>query len=267
MVPDSRKLKRGLKDISPFFGGETPPASGGVIKNQVVLPADIGTPIMNVSCVSSRKNSHFLNTYLASQFASEDHPCSMISIRKDNAASPPEEFFGAYLRRFALPWSQFWEICSTHDSFHPEEAKGKNSILFLDFDCSNPIYFQKTIPLLDKWILLVEPTMESLSETFKMMKASIPLNGRLDYFLLFAGSVEKDKAGLLYERFSEIIAKRLGINLGWLGCVNASKGFMPYTELALNYLFLKPMSSLNSTEKKALMDFVHFSNPETSSTT
>ena len=264
---EERKLKRGLKDISPLFGQERE------VREVFVEGDKPPFQILSVFSPTLSGDSLFLNTYLASQLASRGKPCSILSIhskypervkeREENGGSAVarqptvQESLGAHLRRHTLSWETLEQVCA-----RPIERRPSNQFpaqtLFLDLEYSQASHFEKVIPLLDKWILYLQPSLESLGEAYKMMKAASVLNVHLEYFLLYAGKPSDKKGDCLYERFSEIVARRLGILLNWLGALHLPRGSqMIRAELALDPLLLKSFDFLDSREKISLAELTH----------
>ena len=264
---EERKLKRGLKDISPLFSREREE------KTVLVENAESGIQILNVFSPDLAGDSLFLNTYLASQVASRERPCSILSIhsrylerereteerngsacgRKSNAL----ESLGAHLKRHTLSWDELEQVWQR--PLAPRlSAQPRAQILFLDFEYSQAPYFERVIPLLDTWILYLEPSLESLSEAYKMIKAASTLNVHLEYFLLFAGKPADKKGDYLYERFSDMAARRLGVSLNWLGSLHLPRGSQAIlAELALDRLMMKSFDFSDSCEKISLAELTH----------
>ena len=247
---ESRRLKRGLSDLSPLFG---PDQKRDTPK---------GFYCLSVFSPNFPGDSLFLNAYLASRIATAELPGSILSVDSHEGARAPQrdrtlrnESFGIRLRRITLSWDQLEALWNVPPVAKPAGASTSHA-LFLDFNYSHPGYFRKLIPILDQWILLVQPTTESLTEAYKMIKATVPLNPRLEYFLLFDGSGADPRGGLLFERFSEMAARRLGIHLVWLGSLHFPKESRALAaDLALDHLFLKPVP-VDSVEKMALASLV-----------
>jgi len=216
MIPDdTRKLKRGLKDISPLFEA--------VERAPFRLEASEekgGLRLISLFSPEHDAKSLVLSQYLVSQLASQNHAASVISLRQK----------GAGLDKF----QEIFE--SSEYGFRPPTEASRT--LFLDFDPSNPEQFRKIVSVLNQWIFLVRPEMENLSECYRMMKASAALNNHLEYFLLFDSVSTDEQASLLFEKYGELVARRLGIHLSCLGSVRLQNGRGPASHLALESLFL-----------------------------
>ena len=73
------------------------------------------------------------------------------------------------------------------------------------------------ISLLDKWVLLLKPTAESLTEGYKMMKVGLALNPQLEFYVTLSGRAEEAKGAVVFDRFSSFVSTHLDVDLGWLG--------------------------------------------------
>jgi len=260
---NQKKLKRGLKDISPLFQGaskKTPQVAKPVDATPVIELANepLGTQCLAVFSPEILGDSLLLSTFLASKLATFQRPCSILSLntmaaRKQfgNEHSVQSESYGKHIRRLSLSWDEFESLNDQPVSrvTQPE----KSHLLFVEFEHSQLPYVEKVIPILDKWIVLVKPSLESISEAYKMMKAAIPLNRHLEFYMLFSGSSRDPRCEMLFERFSELCARRLGIDLMWLGCLDFSQGSgKVFGDLSLEHLFLKSSTATDSVEKRAL---------------
>lgn len=261
---EERKLKRGLKDISPLFSREKEEGEGGTVVESV----EPSIQILSVFSPGLSGDSLFLNTYFASQLASRERPCSILSIhsrylertRVENGnlrESAAQESLGIHLKRHILSWDEFDQVWQR--PLAPRlSAQPASQILFLDFEYSQAPRFEKVAPILDKWILYLQPTFESLSEAYKMIKAASALNVHLEYFLLFAGRPTDKRGAHLYEMFSDMAARRLGISLNWLGSLHLPRGSQTIVaELALDRLMMKSSEFLDSCEKISLAGLTH----------
>ena len=76
MIPDARKLKRGLKDISSFFSDPQEPEPLDVF-SQDAAP---GIQFFSLLSQESVKRSRFLSRYLGAQLGTEACPCFVIHI-------------------------------------------------------------------------------------------------------------------------------------------------------------------------------------------
>lgn len=257
MIPDSRKLKRGLKDISPLFddGGAPEPL---MIETGLER---FGFQLIGLFSPDRSANPLALSKYLVSQLLTRNHNASILSVktalpafsqdpRPAKGTASPEKCPETMIR-----WDKFQEICES--SSRPVKPLHEMShTLFLDFDYANPEQFQKIIPILDQWILLVKPEMEDLSEAYRMMKASTALNSRIEYFLLFDNISGDEQASRLFEKYGELVSRRLGIHLSWLGSLQLQNGKGPSARLALETLFMSGSSDSESVEKRAIAEFL-----------
>lgn len=249
MREEPKHLKRGLKDISPLFQSSAP-------KEPPRLTATTapGLPLQSLSviCPESPSESLFFNACLASKMQSQAYDCALISVADKSSKQKPSSFKNNYssVKRFQISLGQFEEIC--HSKSRSAENFG-SSVFFFDFDYANPILLEKMLPILDKWVLLIKPGQESMMEGYKFIKASIPLNSSLEYFII-ANGMPSDHSSQFFERFSEMVSRRLGVTLHWLG------HFDPRFPSAIDGLVLDNLqlaTSPDSIEKRAFAGFVY----------
>ena len=279
---ESRRLRRGLKDLSPLFvhGEEKPkpaPIRHAPRLEPVGLPSEPTIEIMSAYCPDLPGDSLFLNSYLASSLAAARMVCSILSIRamspeagvehsyfdKNKIPSVQPELLGERLKRLDLTWEQFSEICDR--PLLRGISKGVQSqALFLDFDYPFLPDGEKVFSLLDKWILLLRPTLENITETYRLIKETSYVKRGAEYFIFYEGTSQDPKGEVLFERLSDMVAKYLGIHLNWLGYLNLREPPERLaSNLALSHLFQKPIREFDAPEKIALADFAHsFTVPE-----
>lgn len=258
-MQEIRRLKRGLKDVVPTYHSSTEQKSQTrsncrPARASTVAAVEPQRYCLGVYSPHSPADSLLLNTYFASKLATEDPMCTIVSLHpgRNPSREAKKESLAPHLDRVSVFWDQ-WGHPKPQALTPPE----KSHLLFLDFDSSNAAHFEKVLPLLDKWILLVQPHFESLSEAYKVIKAAAPLNQRLEYFLLFGGQASDERGALLFERFSELVANRLNIDLVWLGSLHLPCGSESLSaELAPEHLFLKTMQPHDSVEKRSLLSLI-----------
>ncbi len=213
MIEDPKKLVRGLKDISSLFS---------TVSGEVPARRSPEVQVLGVSSPDCDGDSLLLNTFFASQIASPDRPCSLISVlsRHAKASSGPgngmPESFGDHLKRYCLYWDELRDLI---DGPCSPRAGGmlQSRDIFLDFEYRHLLQFEKAISLLDKWVLLLKPTAESLTEGYKMMKVGLGLNPQIEFYITLSGKAEEAKGVMVFDRFSDFTLKNLEVNLEWLG--------------------------------------------------
>lgn len=213
----ARKLVRGLKDVSPLFDPS---------QNEISIRQTPELQVLGVSSPEDNGDSLFLNTFFASRIASADRPCSLVTLLSRHTPSSANlkkepEAFGSHLQRHWLFWDELKGLLTPSLSV-PAPRPLQNRNIFLDFEYRHLFYYEPAVSLLDKWILLLKPTIESLTEGYKMMKGSLALNPHLQFFITLEGKATEDQGAGLFERFSEFIFKHLGIHIGWLGWLDLS---------------------------------------------
>ena len=213
MINDPKKLVRGLKDISPLFGA---------VSGEVPVRRSPEVQVLGVSSPDCDGDSLLLNTFFASQIVSPDKPCSLLSVlsRYAKVSSGPgngmPESFGDHLERYCLYWDELRDLIS--GPFSPQvEGVLQSRDIFLDFEYRHLLHFEKAVSLLDKWVLLLKPTAESLTEGYKMMKVGLALNPQLEFYITLSGKAEEAKGAVVFDRFSDFAFKHLDAHLGWLG--------------------------------------------------
>ncbi len=251
----SKKLKRGLKDLSPLFS----PQSEEQGNDQSKFPR---LECLSVFSPDYPGDSFFLNSYLASQIASCECPCDIISVQhsKDEQTRLRPPFYcenlSEHMTRTHLNWEEFDEICA-----RPLEAnhspQDPHRMLFLDLDYGNISRMEKIIPILDKWVLLLQPNTESLAEAYRLIKGTRALNQSLEYYLILEGQSRDETKSFIFEQFSSLLARRLGINLVWLGYLHSSRASRSFSaELELEHLFFKNLGLTDAPEKISLAQLV-----------
>lgn len=239
MREEPKHLKRGLKDISPLF--QSP-----LQKKRTPEPVLHQTAPQFLSILSpeSPRDSALLNAALAAKMRTLAFDCALISVGKK------ERYENGAAKQFSLSLSQFEEIC--HSKVRAANNFG-SSLFFFNFDYSNPILFEKVLPLLDKWILIIKPDQESLAESYKFIKASKPLNLGMEYYIVI-NSLSEQASSRLFEGFSEIVSRRLGIGLQWLGGGDMR---FPSALDSLAWEGLLGASASDTIEKRAFAGFVY----------
>jgi hypothetical protein len=212
-MDDPKKLVRGLKDISPLFGAAS---------EDVSVRRSPEVQVLGVSSPDCDGDSLLLNTFFASQIASPERDCSLLSVLSRKAKVPSvagdglPESFGDHLERYCLYWDEIHDLVSS-SSLPRSEGVLRNRDIFLDFEYRHLIHFEKLISLLDKWVLLLRPTAESLTEGYKMMKVGLALNPQLEFYITLSGRAEEAKGAAVFDRFSSFVSTHLDAYLGWLG--------------------------------------------------
>lgn len=239
---DSKKLKRGLKDISPLFEDRSKPVNRLESSFETFKPVSRPQSISFWSAESSQGRT-LLNSKMAARVQSKGCESLLISLKSEimpaaNLELPPGQ------KHYSLSLDQFEIICRS--DLKPVEGF-ENAVLFFDFDYSNPVHFEKVIPMLDKWILLVGPELESLTEVFRFLKASMPLHKNLEYYFM-AQTKDEKIAESLYEKFSDMVSRRLGIAMNWLGLYETGK---PEQQGEALYEILQSGPVHDSVEKRA----------------
>ncbi|HTL47495.1 MAG TPA: hypothetical protein VL688_05470 [Verrucomicrobiae bacterium] len=251
MVPaDEKKLKRGLKDVSQLFNGPSP----GVLETR---ENEMFIKMVGIYNPGDPGDALFLNGILAA-LVSTHYPSSILTVGERAEAEPKTAArpLPSATPHLGLPWDEFDKIRESPIHRHYSGSSPRH-VMFINADFSQTARLPRVVPLLDKCLLLVRPDLESLMEAYKFVKGVQSLNPRLQYFLIFEGASQGESGCFLFEKFSSLLARRLGVGLVWLGYLD------PYRdagrrgdELELEHLFLKDISSGEIPEKIALLELM-----------
>lgn len=251
-MESSRKLIRGLKDISPLFTDPGAPSPKRTAEIQV----------LSISSPHNDSDSLLLNTYFASRLASPEKPCSLISLLSRTANICPwqseirkTEPFGRNIKRHSLFWDEVEEVLLAGPGKRRAALKDRN--IFLDFEYRHLLYFPKILSLLDKWVLLLKPTPESLIEGYKMLKAGLMLNPWMECFMLLETKADPPYDSSIFEKFAALVSRNLKVNLGWLGWLNLSDPTRFFAaELNMDQIHFQPFRIKMSLEKLILASWL-----------
>lgn len=239
-----KKLKRGLHDLSPLFQGSQAVSVSETTVPAVLHPA-FGVEFIAV-CVPERSGDSYLaNAYVASQLALRaEIRIPLVSIlpgfntlpAKRGEAFPSIELLSSQIFRLRLSHQELWSMSqngTTRNGLHTKTAstleKGSYAVFF-DFEPTQFRSLARIALLLDRLILFVEPQAESLQEAYRLLKVFWNYNREIEFLLLFRGqSVGHGLDEFLFERFSLIASRFLGVSMGWLGDLNdTGKGIERY---------------------------------------
>lgn len=228
-----KKLKRGLEDLSPLFRSQPESAMTAV----PTAPATMETPFeveFLAVCTPDQEGDAFLaNAYVASQVLSQSPlRASLVSIApgfnalpaRSPASFPSFELLNLNLSRISVSHQELWSFMSRTSSGRQDRSSSTSSLgspstlVFLEFEPAQFHSLARIALLLDRIILFVQPQAESLREAYRLIKVFWHLNREIEFSLLFRalGSSGREEE-FLFERFSLIASRFLGISTGWLG--------------------------------------------------
>ena len=223
-----KKLRRGLHDLSPLFQSSDPIASEPPLLPQT--PFDV--QFLSV-CVPGHEGDAFLaNAFLASQIVRRTNLfASLVSVvpgmnavsSKSRDAFPALELLDSRISRLSLSHQELWGFTKNGrtevQAPLPSLPVGlPNFLVFLEFEPSQFRSLAQIALLLDRVILFLQPDVESLREGYRVVKVLWNLNREIEFFLLFRSEEPlQAQEGFLFERFSLITSRFLGISPGWLG--------------------------------------------------
>lgn len=216
-----KRLKRGLRDLSPLF--------------QRAVPSPVAFEVQFLTvCVADHEGDSFLaNAYVASQVVRQTSLfASLVSVAsplngptpRSPTLSPSPELLDSRIFRLPLSHQELWTLTqngsSLKEGFPRTQAKEDFDpfLIFLDFEPSQFRSLARIALLLDRVVLFVQPQVESLREAYRLMKTFWSLNREIDFLLLFRGHLDAEtQRGFFFERFSLITSRFLGISPDWLG--------------------------------------------------
>ncbi len=245
MNGEERKLKRGLKDISNLFLDESRSRE----------PASSHGEALFLKCVGVyqpfKEKIQFAPHRLAKALSEHEVPCSVLSIGKVSALPNSDGVSHA-----ALDWAAFENLCR-QPLLMADGGKLQKQMVLFDFDERHPSHLQAVVPLLDRWIFLVPPSLDGIMEAYRMMKGTRSLaQGLLQYYLLFEGPKGQGETdSFLFEKFSTMASDRLGINLVWLGYLNPSQDTKGSKDLDLDNFFLADNAPVEMLGKFAVLNY------------
>lgn len=223
-----KRLKRGLHDLSPLFQRPAAPS----VKTAPLLQPGFEVQFLTV-CVPDHEGDAFLaNAYVASRIVRKAQLfASLISILPSPNGGvsrlpkhfPAVELLDTRLSRFRISHQELWGFTNRRffsQGAPPFELKDDSGsfLIFLDFEPSQFRSLARVALLLDRVVLFVQPSVESLRESYRLIKVFSRLNHEIEFLLLFRGRPrQEDQEEFLFERFSLITSRFLGISPGWLG--------------------------------------------------
>lgn len=225
----SKKLKRGLQDLSPLFQTAALPDAGKPIS---FVPRPFEVQFLTV-CIPDHEGDAFLvNAYVASQIVRRTNLfASLISIAPGMNALPPQpngafphlELLNSRISRTGLSHQELWNLTqngSAENSFYPESKLNDKGdlFIFLEFEPAHFRSLARIASLLDRLVLFIPPEVEGLRETYRLCKIFSGLNRDIEFFLLFQErNSPAAREAFLFERFSLITSRFLGTSPRWLG--------------------------------------------------
>jgi hypothetical protein len=125
------------------------------------------------------------------------------------------------ISRIRLSHQELWSLIDRRPNpaiSLSSKEDGDSRLVLIEFEPGQFRSLARISLLLDRIILFIEPEVESLREAYRLMKIFWGLNREIEFMLLFRTRLtEEKKEVLLFERFSLITSRFLGISPGWLG--------------------------------------------------
>jgi len=257
-VKETKRLVRGIKDISTFFVSHHP-AVQAMKTSELKVPALRVAPISVVDMTSQVQCLMMLPH--VSQIRWLNHSLFMREIKQIfqhinlltiSTHSGFNHDLPEQVRQLVLPPIQM------HDVLHPEPRSAGEHTLHHLAPAERFCFFlepktvlekhQGLLQLLDHIILTVSAdTTDSLLEAYKSLSFCLRRNPDLRCSLLIEGTINEAMISLVYERFAKITCEFLGANIDFLGWVGPDQVCMNHELLVRNdsraNLIREPMKS------------------------
>lgn len=261
-MEDARKLKRGLRDISPLFTEVYHPTSlppPTEISKKIFIKNEDKPCLQLFSVFHPRyqKNSQVLDFWMAGRMMRAGYFASVLSITAENMdkSKQSQAVFRSDVPHKTLSAADFDLICASAAK-QPELAQ--HATIFLNFSWLHVPFFRRVLPVVDKTIFWINADLEMMTETYRQLKWMSKLNTKMEFCIAFDGTSAIKDESVVFERFSEMVSRNLGLALTWLGGseVLASDSAEAEKDLAWDVLASKSGASLALSEKNKLADYM-----------
>lgn len=257
-MEDSRKLKRGLRDISPLFSAPSAPQTA--YSPRILKETIVEKPVLQLVSVFHpryQKNSQILDFWMARHILKSGCQTAVLSISAESRtdAGRARPVFQEGIAYKSMTLSEFEKICAS--SVKTDDLP-QSSLLFLNFSWLQAAFFRKVIPVLDKTVLWINADLEMLTETYRQLKWMSRQNSKTEFCIAYDGSSGNQSGSAIFEKFSEMVSRNLKIDLSWLGgCEALSQLPSPGMDtLDWEALTQKRGGSLTLSEKRGLADYL-----------
>ncbi|MBU3759622.1 MAG: hypothetical protein FGM27_06800 [Candidatus Omnitrophica bacterium] len=245
MAPEERRLKRGLGDVSRLFKEKPIPQNEWAVGEFFLKCVAVHRPL------SSSARPFILA--LRRMLIEGGMPAELVRIGGNPLTAHQQETRGDIQD---LTWEEFESLNrpSLRKSRGLNEGK---QVLIFDFDEGEPEHLKRVLPLMDRWIFAVPPTVDGIIESYRMMKGTRGVvSSSLQYCLVFEGpSGDQGLEEVLFEKFSAVLSQRLGIHLVWLGSAANSEDACRFGDrLDLSHFFLRDTSEIDAFDKQSLFE-------------
>ncbi|MSR77555.1 MAG: hypothetical protein EXS63_04950 [Candidatus Omnitrophica bacterium] len=261
MIHETRKLQRGLKDISQLFNpskSSKPEKAPEASNAAYAIKSEDGS----ISCLAifhpvQPSESRLYCALAASSMASPDRPCTIVSLGKSPQPLTESNRFSSRFQRVSCSWDQgrFLHYLETEVSESLRQS-AKVQLIFLDFQEDIFGEYVNLIKMLDHWIFILQPTSESILECYRHLKRMSSLRLPLSYGFFYEGDRSDPRGEILFDKFSLLVSRHLGLTLTWWGYGMLPKeGREPYCEMNIQELpKKKEQPQRRGIEKQAFVE-------------
>ena len=217
-MSSDRRLKRGLKDLSPIFNSVLPHEQ----KSYPIAPASVEEEIHSfvhfTELGGDTVRQEFYSSLLVECQKRSFLP-KIVNVTNQQKLESEEikSYFPSAISKQRLSWDEFrhGKKMSLQNTYKNEEMK---TMTIFDVHSQISQNFKDFMPLIDHWVFVVEPKIEQLSEVYRMIKGTRILNHHLKYYLLFKTTIEDAGVTFLKNEINRLMAKHLQCEILDLGC-------------------------------------------------
>lgn len=251
-MEDSRKLKRGLRDISPLFSEPQVAYPPRLLKESLVERPTL--QLVSMFHPRYQKNSQVLDFWMARHILKSGYQTAVLSVSTESRPAGKERaIFHEDVPCKMLTLEEFGKVCSPHAK---TAELGQSSLLFINFSWLQAAYFRKVIPVLDKTVLWINADLEMLTETYRQLKWLAQQNSKTEFCIAFDGSAADQTASTVFEKFSQMVSRNLKVGLNWLGTCEALSSLSSASgNFNWESLVQKREGTLTLSEKRGLADY------------
>lgn len=253
MIREPRKLKRGLKDISALFEESRAKNSQDTSIPSASVPSSVCSQKGKISCLSvydalNPKESLFYGGLLGNFLARSDRPVTIASFGNEETAQSLHHF-GSHLKYLALKWPM--GVGQETQLFDEESLPNHHEVVFWNFPRGAAEDYSEILKTLDHWIFVLHPSSGSFLESYRQLKWMNSLQMPISYGLIYEGDKSDPRAEILFEKFSMMASKHLGMNLSWWGHMRLPReGKVSQVEVNFDQMFSSQLSERVSPIRK-----------------
>lgn len=248
---EPRKLQRGLSDISEIFHR---PGSAAVSEAAGLICEE--PRVMSIACPGLMRQASTILALLAGRLSHMGALCRIVELREPvllpSAKSTQEQRH--WYPRIPVTLRAWQREQQAEDA---AEIVPPPQICLLDADFAALDEPKMVFRALDQLVLILRPSLDSVIETYRLIKTAHFYNPEMDFFILFEKEIDSQQTAEFFEQFSSVVFRHLEIPLWWIGTLNFTRGVEGAVEgLTLDWLFIRSVEMRKSPEKWALLRYL-----------